>query len=60
MKTNSKLVRKEDQKVFTVTFLSHWSDIQAEDGETDRVKWGFDNTYVSDKGSYALQHEANP
>lgn len=59
MRTNSKLVRDTDKKVFTVTLLSHWSDITAEDGETDRVKWGFDNTYVSNKGlSYTLQTDS--
>jgi len=31
--------RRSDGKVFRLTFLSHWSDIQSDDGETDSVKW---------------------
>lgn len=51
MYSNSILTRVEDGKVFKVTFHSHWSEIKAEDGETDYVKWGFDDLYVSaDKG----------
>lgn len=61
MKTGAKLVRESDKKVFTVKLLSHWSDIQAEDGEKDAVKWAFDNYYVSGKGAtfkgYHLQED---
>lgn len=36
------LVRKTDGKVFRVTFLAHWSEIESADGETDYVKcYGF-------------------
>lgn len=38
MRTGSILVRDEDGKEFRVTNLGHWSDIEAEDGETDYVK----------------------
>lgn len=57
MTSDSILIRKTDGKKFKVTFLSHWSDIQSEDGETDYVKWGFDDIYVSNsKGfSYILE-----
>lgn len=50
MTTGSILHRRGDSKVFRVVFLAHWSDIQAEDGETDSVKF-YGNGYVSaDKG----------
>lgn len=58
MTSTSTLIRKHDGKKFKVSFLSHWSDIKAEDGsEIDSVKWGFDNIYVShSKGfSYLLE-----
>lgn len=57
MTSTSILVRKSDGKKFHVTFLSHWSDIASDDGETDYVKWGWDNEYVShSKGhSYLLE-----
>lgn len=32
-------VRKGDGKRFNLVLLGHWSDIQAEDGEQDSVKW---------------------
>ena len=34
-----KFKRESDGKIFTCTFASHWSDIKAEDGEEDNVKW---------------------
>jgi len=46
-----KLKRRSDGKVFEITLHSHWSNIRAEDGEVDRVKWcwgdGETATYVS-------------
>jgi hypothetical protein len=39
MKEGSVLRRVEDNKLFTVTYLAHWSDIVSEDGEKDSVKW---------------------
>lgn len=43
--------RESDGKIFHITFHSHWSDIRAEDGETDYVKcYGFsgdEEWYVS-------------
>ena len=60
MYTGARLERTSDGKLFKVTLLSHWSDIQAEDGEEDRVKWygsiGKHEAYVSaSKGfSYKL------
>jgi len=32
-------IRRSDGLKFRVTFLSHWSDIQAENGEQDSVKF---------------------
>lgn len=44
MREGSTLIRQEDGKVFTVTFLSHWSDLVSEDGEKVSVKlYGFAN-----------------
>lgn len=39
LKARYTYTRRSDGKVFRLTLLSHWSDIQAEDGETDSVKW---------------------
>lgn len=40
MYSNSIITRRYDGKKFKVTFLSHWSDIESEDGlEKDSVKW---------------------
>lgn len=39
MTTRDMLVRRVDGKQFKPTFVSHWSDIQSVDGETDSVKW---------------------
>lgn len=50
MYSTSTLRREDDGKLFRVTFLSHWSDIQAEDGEKDAVKWLWENTYISFDG----------
>jgi hypothetical protein len=48
MYSNSRLKRNSDGKVFRVTLLSHWSDIQSEDGqESDCVKWVLNDYYVS-------------
>lgn len=66
MYSTSIIVRESDKKRFKVTFLSHWSDIEAVDGsgETDSVKWyGGDKRgelYVSaNKGhSYVWKKEA--
>lgn len=33
--------RVSDGKVFKIKFYSHWTDIVAEDGETDSVKLGW-------------------
>ena len=51
MDSNSILTRKSDKKQFHFTYLAHWSDIRADDGETDSVKWLGGNEFVSaDKG----------
>ena len=42
-----RFTRTTDRKVFVVTFYSHWTDIRSEDGETDTVKWCYDEEYVS-------------
>jgi hypothetical protein len=42
-----RFTRTSDKKVFKVTFYSHWSTIQADDGETDAVKWFGGDDYVS-------------
>lgn len=57
MTSDGILIRKSDKKVFKVTFLSHWSDIKSEDGETDYVKWIGSDEYIShSKGhGYILQ-----
>lgn len=56
MYTGSKLVRLKDQKAFTVTFLSHWSDVTAEDGEVDQIKWLGGDDYISHtNGVYRLE-----
>lgn len=51
MTRGSILQRMNDGKLFRVMLLSHWSDIQADDGEPDRVKWygsiGKHEAYVS-------------
>jgi hypothetical protein len=39
MLQGQKILRKSDQKIFTVIDVAHWSDIRANDGETDSVKW---------------------
>ena len=58
MYTGSILKRTTDGKLFTVTYLAHWSDIQAEDGETVSVKWYGGNKYVSHKnGTYEVMKE---
>lgn len=47
MLSRSILRREEDGKLFRVTFLSHWSDIKANDGEVDSVKCYGPALYVS-------------
>lgn len=58
MRSDSTLVRRTDGKRFRVTLLSHWSDIEAEDGERDRVKWVGDEQYVSDVRGHGYLLEA--
>jgi hypothetical protein len=36
---NRIFIRESDRKVFKLMERGHWSTIQAEDGETDTVKW---------------------
>lgn len=67
MRNGTTLVRVKDGKHFKVTLLSHWSDIQAEDGEQDRVKWygmdGYHQAYVSASKGHTykkLDPEAGP
>ena len=56
MHVGAKLVRKDDGKVFTVVFLSHWSDLLSEDGEKVSVKWFYGDTFIgSQGGQYILQ-----
>lgn len=50
MRSDSTLVRDSDGKEFRVTWLGHWSDIQAADGEKDSVKW-YGPGYVGHKGN---------
>ena len=67
MREGSKLVRKEDGKEFTVTFLSHWSTLEASDGEKVSVKiygWANNGDKYSDElrvgtngGTYLLVKE---
>lgn len=51
MNKNSTLTRVQDNKVFHVVEMGHWTDIIAEDGERDRVKFlqgdRFSEEYVS-------------
>lgn len=47
MELKTILVRENDGKRFEVTCLAHWSDIKADDGETDTVKWVGGNYFVS-------------
>jgi len=47
MLSTSILRRDSDEKLFRVTFLSHWSDIKAGDGEVDAVKCYGPALYVS-------------
>lgn len=48
MRNGTILIRVGDGKAFMVTLLSHWSDIRAEDGEEDRVKWyGMDGNHLA-------------
>lgn len=42
-----KFRRESDGKVFEMVRLAHWSDIKAEDGETDSVQWIGGDQYVS-------------
>lgn len=51
MNSASKLKRIGDGKVFSVTYLAHWSDIKAEDGDTDTVKWMGADLYIGYKGN---------
>jgi hypothetical protein len=51
MTSRSTLKREGDGKLFTVNFLSHWSEVVSEDGESFHVKWlGGDGEYVSTEG----------
>ena len=48
---STSILRRNDGKLFHVTFLSHWSDIRSDDGEMDSVKCYGPGMYVSaDKG----------
>lgn len=58
MRTGSLLVRESDKKEFKVTFLSHWSDIVALDGETDSVKW-YGPGYVSASKGHTYREKEN-
>lgn len=61
MKSTSTVVRKQDGKIFRVACLSHWSDIVADDGETDSVKWYGGNSqhefYVSANKGFGYKVE---
>lgn len=54
MTSASTLRRRVDGKLFTVVVLAHWSDIRAEDGETDTVKW-YGSGYVSENKGYSYE-----
>jgi len=57
MRSNSVLVRESDGKEFRVSFLSHWSLISSDDGESDSVKW-YGPGYVGFKGNtYVLKQQ---
>jgi len=47
MLSTSVLKREADGKLFRVIFLSHWSEIQSDDGEVDYVKCYGPDLYVS-------------
>lgn len=47
MTIDSILIRQSDKKEFRVKYLSHWSSIISEDGETDTVKILGGREYVS-------------
>jgi len=49
MHNNSILVRPRDKKEFRVVYLAHWTDIKADDGERDTVKWIGPNVYVGQR-----------
>ena len=59
MTSDSILIRLSDKKEFSVKYLSHWTSIISEDGETDTVKCLSIHEYVSMyKGfSYLLKEE---
>lgn len=63
MKHSAILIRNEDQKQFKVIYVCHWSEIEADDGERDRVKWYGVSTanelYVSDTKGYGYTVENN-
>lgn len=42
-----RFTRTSDQKVFTVVTYGHWSQIVADDQETDTIKWFNADEYVS-------------
>jgi hypothetical protein len=59
MTSKSTLVRESDGKTFRVKLLGHWSDIVADDGEQDSVKWyggdGDRQLYVSASKGYSYE-----
>ncbi len=52
MRSTDTLVRSHDGKEFKIKFHSHWSDIVAEDGEEDCVKW-YGPGYVSNSKGFS-------
>ena len=47
MLSRSILKRESDGKLFKPVYLSHWSEIRSDDGETDHVKLYGPALYVS-------------
>ena len=59
VRTGDTLIRETDHKRFRVVDLSHWSTIQADDGETAHVKWIGGDEYVGVNGpDYRLVENA--
>lgn len=54
IRKGTRFVRESDNKIFTCTYVSHWSDIVSEDGETDSVKWLGDHWYVGTRNTYCV------
>jgi hypothetical protein len=53
LSVGSELIR-DDGKIFVCTYLGHWSDVQAADGEVDYVKWLGNEQWVAATSGHAF------